>query len=42
MNYLQSILVTICLIVAIVFLIKKYFFVSKKTTHGCGKDNCGC
>jgi hypothetical protein len=38
----QEILVYIAVLLAVAFLVKKYFYKPKKTTKSCGKDSCGC
>jgi len=38
---IQSVLVFLSLLVAVGFLIKK-FFLKKKRKKNCGDDNCGC
>ncbi|MDT0554252.1 FeoB-associated Cys-rich membrane protein [Urechidicola vernalis] len=42
MELFQQILVFITVALAVGFLVKKYFFKSKKTTKSCGEDSCGC
>ncbi|UOB15971.1 FeoB-associated Cys-rich membrane protein [Abyssalbus ytuae] len=39
---LQHILVYITVLLALVFLIKKFLLPKKKTSKTCGKDDCGC
>lgn len=39
---IQEILAFITLLVALAFLIKKFFFKKKKTDKNCGSDNCDC
>lgn len=38
----QEILVYIAVLLAVAFLVKKYFYKPKKITKSCGKDSCGC
>lgn len=38
----QKIIAFIILAIAIGFLIKKYFFKSKKSDKNCGSGDCGC
>lgn len=38
---IQGILVGITFLIAIGFIVKKFFW-KKKTAKACGKDNCGC
>jgi hypothetical protein len=38
---IQEILVYLTLAIAVVFLVKKFFFKKKKTDKNCG-DDCGC
>lgn len=40
-NY-QQIIVYLIVILAVRFLIRKYFFKNKNTTKSCGKDGKGC
>lgn len=48
MSFLQPILVYIALVIAVGYLVKKFFlpkalFVSKKnSSKACGQDDCGC
>jgi len=42
MENIQEILVYITLALAIAFLVKKYFFKSKKSNSCGGNDSCGC
>ncbi|UOR30048.1 FeoB-associated Cys-rich membrane protein [Flavobacteriaceae bacterium GSB9] len=39
---LQNILVISALVLAIVFLVKKFFWKTPKTKKACGNDDCGC
>jgi len=39
---IQNILVLIAVTLAVVFLIKKFFFKNSKTKKACGTDDCGC
>lgn len=41
MDTLQEILVYVAVLLAVIFLIKKFFF-KKKTAKSCGEDSCGC
>ena len=41
MENIQEILVYITVLIAVGFLVKKYFFKNKKTTKSCGEDDCG-
>ncbi len=42
-SVIQNILVFSALVLAIGFLLKKFFFKSSKTKNDCGgDDNCGC
>ncbi|WP_298507366.1 FeoB-associated Cys-rich membrane protein [uncultured Kordia sp.] len=38
---IQEILVGITFLIAVGFLVKKFFW-KKKTAKACGKDGCGC
>ena len=38
---IQEILVVLALVIAVSFLVKKFFF-KKKKSGDCGEDNCGC
>ncbi|PHR70714.1 MAG: FeoB-associated Cys-rich membrane protein [Lutibacter sp.] len=38
----QEILVYITVLLAVAFLVKKYFYKPKKSTKSCGKNDCGC
>jgi len=38
---IQGILVGIVFLIAVGFIIKKFFW-KKKTAKACGKDDCGC
>lgn len=38
----QEIFAFVALGLAVVFLLKKFFFKKKKTDKSCGKDDCGC
>jgi len=38
---IQEILVYLTLTIAVVFLVRKFFFKKKKTDKNCG-DDCGC
>lgn len=42
MENTQEILVYITVLLAVGFLVKKYFFKTKKNTNSCGKGDCGC
>jgi len=42
MENFQQILVYLVVLLAVRFLIKKYFFKNKKSSKNCGKDDCGC
>jgi len=39
---IQNILVFTAVILAVVFLVKKFFFKTPKTKKACGTDDCGC
>jgi flagellar biogenesis protein FliO len=39
---IQTILVMIAFIAAIAYLIRKFFWSSKKTAKACGMSDCGC
>lgn len=38
---IQEVLVGLALVIAVGFLVKKFFF-KKKKSGDCGEDNCGC
>jgi FeoB-associated Cys-rich membrane protein len=38
----QEILTYVALVVAVGFLIKKFFFKKKKSAKNCGGNDCGC
>ena len=42
MKNTQEILVYITVLLAVAFLVKKYFFKPKKDAKSCGKGDCGC
>ncbi|MGO1728614.1 MAG: FeoB-associated Cys-rich membrane protein [Psychroflexus halocasei] len=39
---IQEILVFIAFAIAVGFIIKKFFWKSKKTAKSCGMSDCGC
>nr|WP_093368411.1 FeoB-associated Cys-rich membrane protein [Psychroflexus sediminis] len=39
---LQEILVVVIFFIALGYLIKKFFFKSKKADSACGSSQCGC
>jgi hypothetical protein len=39
---IQEIIAFAILVAAVGFLIKKYFFKSKKSNKNCGENDCGC
>jgi plastocyanin domain-containing protein len=39
---IQNILVFIAVVLAIGFLVKKFFFKKSKSKKACGTDDCGC
>jgi hypothetical protein len=39
---IQEILTYTALVIAIGFLIKKFFFKKNKSAKNCGNDDCGC
>jgi large-conductance mechanosensitive channel len=39
---IQEIIAFAILAAAVGFLIKKYFFKSKKSSKSCGENDCGC
>lgn len=41
-TFIQNILVVTALVLAIAFLVKKFFWTKKAPTKSCGKDDCGC
>lgn len=42
MEWLQYIMVAICVVAAAFFLLRKYVFKSSKSDKACGNDDCGC
>ncbi|WP_445955476.1 FeoB-associated Cys-rich membrane protein [Yeosuana sp.] len=40
--FIQNVLAIAALIIAIGFLITKFFLKKKKSKKGCGEDDCGC
>ena len=39
---IQNILVTITVLLAVLFLVKKFFWKKSKAKKACGNDDCGC
>ena len=39
---IQNILIVLALVLALGFLVKKFFLKSSKSKNGCGNDDCNC